>query len=85
MGTRTDLTNQEKLNHTEESKQEEAAFKAYCDQEDIGWDHFLLGNLSIKWKQAMESHYAQLAAASDEKLLQESGPRNCYVMFFTLV
>ena len=51
-----------------ESEQEEAAFEAYCDQEDIGWDHFLLGNLSIKWKEAMEIHYAQLAAASDEKL-----------------
>ncbi|GFH61813.1 predicted protein [Chaetoceros tenuissimus] len=53
-----------------ESEQEELAFEAYCDQEEIGWSHFLLGNLSNKWKAAMESHYAQLAAASDEKLPQ---------------
>ncbi|GFH56253.1 hypothetical protein CTEN210_12729 [Chaetoceros tenuissimus] len=53
-----------------ESVQEELAFEAFCDQEEIGWNHFLLGNLSNKWKAAMESHYAQLAAASDEKLPQ---------------
>jgi hypothetical protein len=38
------------------SEQEEAAFLAYCDQEEIGWTHFLLGNLSLKLKEAMEDH-----------------------------
>lgn len=51
-----------------ESEQDKAAFKAYWEQEEIGWHHFLLGNLSSKWKEAMESYYAQLAAAMDEKL-----------------
>ncbi|GFH62177.1 predicted protein [Chaetoceros tenuissimus] len=51
-----------------ESAQEEIAFKAYCDQEEIGWNHFLLGKISLKWKVAMGSHYTQLAAASDDKL-----------------
>ena len=42
--------------------------KHTADQEEIGWNHFLLGNMSIKWKQAMHNHYAKLAAASDNKL-----------------
>jgi hypothetical protein len=50
------------------SEHEETAFVAYCDQEEIGWKHFLLGNLSLKWKEAMEDHYAAMAAASDDKL-----------------
>ena len=49
-------------------EEEVTAFEAYCNQEEIGWNHFLLGNMSIKWKQAMHNHYAKLAAASDDKL-----------------
>jgi hypothetical protein len=68
LGLRSVLCHGDPIVFCGESDQEEAAFEAYCEQEQIGWYHFLLGNLSTKWKEAMESHYAQLAAASDEKL-----------------
>ena len=51
-----------------ESELEIQAFEAYCDQEEIGWKHFLLGNISHKWKEAMADHYANLESTSDNKL-----------------
>lgn len=70
-----------------DSEQEEAAFEVYCDQEEIGWKHFLLGNLSNKWREAMEFHYYSLQQLPNlpKHLSAKVWTKNYSVMKFILV
>lgn len=43
------------------------AFKVYCNQEEKGWKHFLLDNISQKWKETIPDHYAYLDSKSEDK------------------
>ena len=67
-------------------EQEEATFKAYCDQEEIGWNHFLLGNISLKWKEAMEAYWLQCPKTNFLHIYQQKfGPRNDYAIFVFVI